>query len=157
MKEHSHFQHLLPWWTLSNLTYLPEACKAHGTGLGLVQKVPICTNLFQDRFSERLDFFFALSLTAIVGAMYVRCTEPAAKAKSRCLQPPEHTHTHTLLHLLVLSCAHTHRQTKGRNRDQRKSKWPARVLMRDGRASGIYLKPFLPPAALSEGFKSAAR
>lgn len=35
---------------LSELTYLPEVCEAHGRGLALVQKVPIYKNLFQDRF-----------------------------------------------------------------------------------------------------------
>lgn len=113
---------------LSNLTYLPKACEAHGTGRAVIQKVPIYKNLLQDRFSERLDFFSALTLDW--------------RRRFRCVRG-EHTHTRgrTPLHLL----AHTLTQTKGRKRDQRKMKWPARVLMREGRASGIYLKPFFSP------------
>lgn len=128
---------------LSDLTYLPEASQAHGTGLAAVQKVPVYK---KDRFSERLDFLFVLTLIDVAGVMCVQCAVQLC-ACCQGLEPPRNTHTP--LHLLVLSSRHT--QTKGRKRDQRKIKWPARVLMREDRASGIYLKPFLPPAALSGG------
>lgn len=97
---------------LSNLTYLPEACEAHGTGLAVVQKVPICIDLFQDRVSERLDFFFALTLIDVVGAMCVRCTVhlPAFCQGPELLCSPLSTPADTFLH------THTHteqREEKG--------------------------------------------
>lgn len=102
---------------LSKPTYLPEACETLGTRLAAVQKVPICKNLLRDRFSERLDFFFALTLIDIAGATCVWCTAQLRacllpRFESRCLQPPE-PHTHTYTHLYTCWCfpAHTHTHT----------------------------------------------
>lgn len=133
---------------LSDLTYLPEACKTHGTGLAVVQKVPIYKN-----FGPRQIFWASGFLLWVDTDWRCWCDVCMVHSAPPCLLPrpsfavcsplSTHRHTHTPLHLLVLSCT----QTKERKRDQRKIKWPARVLMREGRASGIYLKPFLPPAA----------
>lgn len=131
---------------LSNLTYLPDAWEAHGTGLAVVQRVPI-----YNIFSSKTDFlgvwisslrwhWLTLRVWCVYGA---QCTSvPAAKSRW--------AHTHTSTPAGTFLRTHTHRP-KGEKGDQRKIKWPARVLMREGRASGIYLKPFLPPAALSGG------
>ncbi len=74
---------------LSNLTYLPEACETHGTRLAAVQKVPVCKDLLQDRFSEHLDFFSALTLIDIVGATCAWCT-----VRLRACCQGSHTYTH---------------------------------------------------------------
>lgn len=85
-------------------------------------------------------------LIDVTGVMCVQC------AVQLCASCRGHAHTHrrTPLHLPALSSTHmqTKREEKG---TKEKIKWPARVLMREDRASGIHLKPFLPPAALSGG------
>lgn len=97
---------------LSNLTYLPEVCEAHeGRGEMEVQKVPICRNFLQDRFSECLEFLFVLTLIDIVGPMCAPCTMYRRAGCQSSYSP-----THTPLHLLVLSCTHTQggESTKGK-------------------------------------------
>lgn len=134
---------------LSNLTYSRKACEAHGTGRAVIQKVPIYRNFLQDRF--RVSGFLLCSTTdwqvvCMLNSAPTRLLPGPTEFQFEAPWAHAYTHLYTCWYTFV---PHTH--TKGKQRDQREIKWPARVLMREGWASGIYLKPFLPPPALSGG------
>lgn len=144
---------------LSDLTYLPEACKTHGTGLAVVQKVPIYKN-----FGPRQIFWASGFLLWVDTDWRCWCDVCMVHSAPPCLLPrpsfavcsplSTHRHTHTPLHLLVLSCT----QTKERKRDQRKNQMTCTRLNEGG--PGVWHLPqtISSPCCCSlEGFKSAAR
>lgn len=77
---------------LSDLTYLPEASEAHGTGLAAVQNVPVYKKT-ADFLSVWISSLHWRWLTLQVWCVYsAQCSYvPAA----RDLSPHQHTHTHT--------------------------------------------------------------
>lgn len=114
------------------IAYVPVGCRARGTGraAGICPKADFL----------RLGFISALIPTD-------------AFAEQELL----HTHSHTTSSTpdgafpTLCSLTHTHSRPKEKKADQREIRRPAGVLMRDGRASGVHLRPFLPLAMLSGG------
>ncbi len=102
---------------LSNLTYLPEACEAHGTGLAVVQKVPM-----YKKFAPR-QIFWASGFPLCTDIDW-RCGCDACTAHSAppCLLPrrrtvvcsPLSTHTHTSTPADTFLRTHTSRPKGGK-------------------------------------------